>query len=201
MATWTESLTNPVDWLAQSDTVSKWDVGKSWHLSTDPVNASATRDTLWDEEPPGEGGGHHVTSITKLQDSWGWFASLLTEVVTGKKNTSPPRPQTPGISRLWRACTRRWLYPSPTAHVAQRCESCLSVFAKQNLKYQHDGLCFSVSMLNTTLQGYFPSTSGKLWTAYPRRWVSIQVRQGSAGLHSSTAPKTEIEAENRGSRK
>lgn len=61
------------------------------------------------------------------------------------------------------ACSRRWLFPSPTAHLthllgtaAQIVPVCNQRFAKQNLKYQCNGLCFSVSMLNTTLQGVGP---------------------------------------------
>lgn len=33
------------------------------------VNVTVTRDTQWDEELPGEGRGHHLKSITKVQDS------------------------------------------------------------------------------------------------------------------------------------
>lgn len=125
MATWTETLTSPVDWLTQSDTVSKWDVGKSRHLNTDPANSSATRDTPWDEELPGERVGHQLKSITKLQDSWGWFASLLTEVVTEKLYTSPPRPQAPRTRQTTKSLHQEMALP--LAHsLAQRCESQLS---------------------------------------------------------------------------
>lgn len=49
-----------------------------------------TRATLWDEELHRERVGHHLKSVTKLQDSWGWFASLLIEVVNAKNEHKPP---------------------------------------------------------------------------------------------------------------
>jgi len=87
----------------------------------DPVNHCATRDTLSDGELAREGVEHHLKSITKLQGSQGWFASLLTEVVTGKTYTKPPPPddKRPGSGSPLRACTRRRLYPLPTAHITR----------------------------------------------------------------------------------
>lgn len=74
-------------------------LGKSWHLNTDPVNSSVTRDILWDEENSGERVGSHLKSVTKLHISWGWFVSLLTQVLTGTMYPSSARPQILGSGR------------------------------------------------------------------------------------------------------
>lgn len=161
-------------------------LGKSWHLNTDPVNPRVTRGILWHEEHSGKRVGSHLKSVTKLHISWGWFVSLLTQEQCTQAPLDHKSWDQAGQS-LRQEMALSTCHP-PVWHHSVDHTCLLSKFAKQSLKYQCDTQNFSVSVLNTPLQGVVstPWMLGKC----PSRGSGHRGMAKSVGLHRRSHNKT-----------